>query len=257
MDTTILPSESGSMPRTRTPPPSLARWVDAFWFGESDGSTFDVLPDGCMDFVFIEGRRPVLVGTMTCAEAVRLSAGTRSFGVRFRPGAAALFADVSPAELVDARAPLDAVVSPAFVRRVRDASSDAERVRQTLALVLDGAARVRRAEPRVERACALLDASHGGRRIVEVAREVGIGTRQLERLFVERLGIGPKRYARIARMQHAERLRRAGTLRGAEIAARAGYADEAHLCRELRALCGAAPAELDVAFVQPPAALPR
>ena len=63
-------------------------------------------------------------------------------------------------------------------------------------------------------------------------------------------------------MQHAQRLFEDGSLRAAQVAALAGYADEAHLSRELRALCRPAPKDargpsIDVAFVQPPRAALR
>lgn len=234
------------MLRTILPPRCVARWVDAFWFGESDGAPLSVRPDGCMDFVFVDGRAPVLVGTMTRTEQVCFAAGTHSFGVRFRPGAAALFVNAAPVELVDAHVPLDAVVAASFVRRTAAAESDAERMRATLAHLLDGRARVRRAEPRVERASERLHETHGALAIDRLAHDLGIGTRQLERMFRERIGIAPKRFARIVRMQHARQLLEDGSLRAAQVAALAGYADEAHLSRELRAL-----SRPDVAFVQP------
>ncbi|MGH3680741.1 MAG: AraC family transcriptional regulator, partial [Natronosporangium sp.] len=50
-------------------------------------------------------------------------------------------------------------------------------------------------------------------------------------------GYGPKLLARILRFRHATGLAAAG-LRFAEVAAVAGYADQAHLAREVRELSG-------------------
>ncbi|WP_280391687.1 helix-turn-helix domain-containing protein [Nocardia wallacei] len=50
-------------------------------------------------------------------------------------------------------------------------------------------------------------------------------------------GFGPKMLARVLRLQRALRLARAG-VPFAETAFRAGYADQAHLAREVRELAG-------------------
>src|SRR5215217_7038796 len=82
----------------RPPPASLAQWVDAFWELQGAERAFRVLPDGCMDFLFdLRTGEASVAGPMTRAEVVAPHAGARLFGVRFRPGVAALFLD-APAE---------------------------------------------------------------------------------------------------------------------------------------------------------------
>ena len=88
----------------------------------------------------------------------------------------------------------------------------------------------------------------------DAARTLGLGERQLERLFAAEVGIGPKTFARVARLERALTLM-GGTARGqAALATAAGYADESHLIREFRALALATPAEIarerHVGFVQ-------
>jgi AraC-like DNA-binding protein len=70
-----------------------------------------------------------------------------------------------------------------------------------------------------------------------------VGERQLERVFREQVGVTPKGYARLARFQASLALARGGA-RWAEVAARAGFADQSHLVREYRALSGASPSLL-------------
>jgi AraC-like DNA-binding protein len=83
-------------------------------------------------------------------------------------------------------------------------------------------------------------ASGGRTSVDELARAVGLSARQLERRFRARVGLGPKLLARITRFQHAFRLARR-TPNLAEVAARAGYFDQAHLVRDFRQFAGAAP----------------
>ena len=70
-----------------------------------------------------------------------------------------------------------------------------------------------------------------------VAAETGLGERQLRRRCEAAFGYGPKTLARVLRLQRALALARAGTPFAA-VAADAGYADQPHLSREVRALTG-------------------
>jgi transcriptional regulator GlxA family with amidase domain len=69
--------------------------------------------------------------------------------------------------------------------------------------------------------------------------------RRLERKFLAHVGIGPKRLARMFRLQLATRLWDAGKVKGwADLASAAGYSDQAHMVREYRELAGTSPARL-------------
>jgi AraC-like DNA-binding protein len=229
--------------------------VDAFWSFEFDDAPHRVLPDGCMDIIFnLSAGRATVVGTMSRAEVIVAPAGERSFGVRFRPGRAALFVEGTAAELSDSRAPLGALVgggAKLLEERVFSARTDEERALAVAEFVSDPRSRVRGKDARVDRATSLLEREVAPS-ISEVAREIGVSERQLERLFAERVGVRPKLFARVLRMQRAARLLSRRRVSGADLSALAGYADEAHLAREFRELCGAAPSRLarDVGFVQ-------
>jgi AraC-like DNA-binding protein len=103
-------------------------------------------------------------------------------------------------------------------------------------------------DPGVSEAWRRLHRSGGRCRVGDLAGELGIGRRQLERGFREQLGISPGTIGRIARFQRAVDL----IGRGASLAAAAtgsGFADQSHLSRETRAMAGVTPGELR-AFVQ-------
>ncbi|KJY44362.1 hypothetical protein VR46_20910, partial [Streptomyces sp. NRRL S-444] len=79
-----------------------------------------------------------------------------------------------------------------------------------------------------------------GESVAAVAAAVGLGARQLHRRSLDAFGYGPRTLGRVLRLQRALELARRG-LPQAEVAYRAGYADQAHLAREVRALAGTTP----------------
>ncbi|MFF2748086.1 DUF6597 domain-containing transcriptional factor [Kitasatospora sp. NPDC058048] len=81
------------------------------------------------------------------------------------------------------------------------------------------------------------------RRVDELAAELGLTVRRLQRLFAEYVGASPKWVLRRARLHEAAE--RAGTDGGLDLAALAaelGYADQAHLTRDFTAAVGVSPA---------------
>lgn len=85
--------------------------------------------------------------------------------------------------------------------------------------------------------------STGGRvRVDRLADEIGWTRQHLNRRFREQIGLSPKTAGRVARLNRAAELM-TGPRSLAEIAAVAGYADQAHLNRDFRALTGCTPTE--------------
>ena len=82
-----------------------------------------------------------------------------------------------------------------------------------------------------------------GRTVAETADSAGLGARGLHRRSLAAFGYGPKTLARVLRLQRALALARGGVPL-AETAARAGYADQAHLARDVRELAGVPPTRL-------------
>ncbi len=222
--------------------------VDAFWSVESTGAPYRVLPDGCMDVIFdLSSGRATVVGAMTEAIVVRSPPGRHIFGVRFRPGRASLFLDMVAADVRDARVPVDLVLgrsASALVDQVLGARTDLQRANAVAAFVSEPRSRIRANDARVDRATRMIETLRGCVSIASVAKAIGLGERQLERVFHERVGIRPKFFARVLRMQEARRMLERTPLSRAALATEAGYTDEAHLLRDFRALCGAAPSKL-------------
>ena len=78
--------------------------------------------------------------------------------------------------------------------------------------------------------------------VAEVAAEVGFSRRHLGDLVRAETGLSPKLYQRLARFERSHALVAARTPL-ADVAARCGYADQAHLSREWSDLAGVGPRE--------------
>ncbi|MGQ0773690.1 MAG: helix-turn-helix domain-containing protein [Pseudonocardiales bacterium] len=87
-----------------------------------------------------------------------------------------------------------------------------------------------------------LAASHGRVGVATLAQEVGWSRRHFGERFRREFGLTPKVAGRVMRFEVANQLLRVPKRPGlAEVAARSGYADQAHLTREWRELAGCTP----------------
>ncbi|MET7984937.1 helix-turn-helix transcriptional regulator [Streptomyces sp. NPDC005281] len=198
-----------------------------------------VLPDGCMDLLWTEGRL-LVAGPDTRAHVPAGVSGGWA-GVRFRPGTAPGYLGVPANELRDRRVELTDLWPAAEVRRIAariDAAADPVDALEEVALLR--AAEAPAPDPLLRDVVSALDA---GRPVAETADRLGLGARQLHRRSLAAFGYGPKTLARILRLQRALALARDG-VPFAETALRAGFADQAHLAREVRELTGATLGEL-------------
>lgn len=78
----------------------------------------------------------------------------------------------------------------------------------------------------------------------EVAAALGVLPRTLRRRFTAQVGLSPKRFARVQRLQRVVRdLDGQAQVHWAAVAARHGFADQPHLAEEFRQLVGVTPTE--------------
>ncbi|MHC3469736.1 helix-turn-helix domain-containing protein [Streptomyces sp. 7R007] len=192
-----------------------------------------VLPDGCMDLLWHDGRL-LVAGPDTRAYLSENASGTWA-GVRFYPGTAPALLGLPARDLLDRRVALDDLWPAARARRltarVNAARDPATGLDEAAVWLAAGAGP---ADPLLRRLVAALAA---GRSVGAVADELGLGARQLHRRSLAAFGYGPKTLARVLRLQRALGLARDG-VPFAQTAALAGFADQAHLAREVKELAG-------------------
>jgi len=83
--------------------------------------------------------------------------------------------------------------------------------------------------------------ANGSTRISSVAQRVGRSERQLRRRFRAVTGLSPKEYARVRRLRVMGQARLVHRHAWSELAAHFGYADQAHLVREIASMTGLTP----------------
>jgi AraC-like DNA-binding protein len=220
-------------------PPRWRGLAECLWTSTAPAApeVVDVLPDGCMDLVW-SGAELFVAGPDTAPHPFRRAAGLASTGLRFHPGVLPALLGTHADVLRDARVPLDALHP-----RLAEPAVAALRTGASPAAVLTGlAGRLPGPDPQPGlRAAARRLAA--GASAAETAEALGWTTRTLHRHCLAGFGYGPATLRRVLRFRRAFALLEAGVAPAAA-AARAGYADQPHLSREVRALAGVAPGQL-------------
>ena len=94
----------------------------------------------------------------------------------------------------------------------------------------------------VARIVRVIEARHGCVAVRDVSASYGLSARQVERAFLEHVGIPPKVYGRLTRLRLALGMSAAAeTQDWADTAVSAGYFDQSHMVRDFRAFNGVTP----------------
>lgn len=199
----------------------------------------DVLPDGCMDLVWSGGRLLVAGPDTRAHPSGPLPAGAAALGIRLPPGTAPVLLGVPADAVRDERPELADVWGARAARPWVDdvaAGGAAALEHRVAALLAERGGRPREAAVVAGLAARATPAA-------DIADRLGVTPRTLHRRSLAGFGYGPRTLGRVLRLQRVLPLLDAG-LPLAEVAQRAGYADQPHLSREVRALTGRSPAAL-------------
>jgi AraC-like DNA-binding protein len=235
------------------PPPQLADGLVCLWSSKAVGRKpvhqQHVLPDGCVDIVWVGDREPTVAGPATRHVFVQLPTGVDIVGLRFQPGSVQSLLGVPAEELLNTTVPLAdiwGVSAQDFGDPVREGGSPADKRDRLVRASLRRFAETRSRDP-VVAACVAWLGGNRGRRVEHLAQLSNLSPRQLQRRFRAAVGYGPKTFQRIVRLQRLLDLSARDTGRVEPLAAlalAAGYADQAHMSREVRELTGKSPSSL-------------
>ncbi len=183
-------------------------------------------------------RRFIVIGT---------EQNSSMMGIRFRPGGAFPFVGFPMCELNDRVVPMENV----WGARINDiheqllhcdtAEGKFDILEQTLLKMVSG---ISGADRLSEQAIAELKNAGPDFALSSLPDKLGVGERQLRRLFEARIGLGPKALARVFRIQTVlQRLTSNPKASWVDIALRAGYYDQAHFVHDFRELTGLTPSQ--------------
>ncbi|MGH8876980.1 MAG: DUF6597 domain-containing transcriptional factor [Stackebrandtia sp.] len=216
----------------------LRRWSHCAWVRQVPDSASRVpatriVPDGCVDLVWAAGRLQA-VGPDSEPRRVTVSAGDCFVGVRLRPGAARLLLGDTPASEVLNRQVDLAELWGSEVAVLADGIAGQEPWRAAARLTEALGARLHRYQPEamVVAVAERLDQPRPPD-MKTLAWDLGYSERQLRRRIVTATGYGPKTLEQILRFRRTLAAADGATV-WARVAAEQGYADQAHLTRQVR-----------------------
>ncbi len=247
------------------PPPSLAHLVACLWemrIPTIAEKRVRILPNACVDIVVYASNTSHGEGTAGIVAPQHLSfvVGStlrifivRSVGWRHIVGASLLPAGVQPLLGVPARligesiAFLDDIIgSTAVEMEERIVSTTGDRALSRMGDALVRLRVSREIHPVIAGAVHSVRTVGGQKRMDALANETNLSTRQLERAFLEHVGLSPKTYSRLVRFDRAVRgIGARGTLHWSQFALTHGYSDQAHLINEFKEFAGVTPAQLE------------
>ncbi|SDW58152.1 helix-turn-helix domain-containing protein [Lysobacter enzymogenes] len=237
--------------RRFAPRRELRGHVEAIWrsrVADNLDAPLVIVPDARIDLIWT-GAQLFVAGPDTGPALARLPPGARVTGFQFHPAAAGALLRAPMHALRDARVDFaEFVGAPGHDLAARAAEAGGDEA--ALSILQDGLARLLADAPapdsRLRAVYARLGrAGDDGADLARLARAAGLSERSLRRRSLDAFGYGPRTLARIlrfGRVMDALRARRGEPL--AELAAALGYADQAHMSREVAAFSGFAPGEV-------------
>jgi AraC-like DNA-binding protein len=240
----------------RRPAVRLARYVSQYWLSLNNTSpVYAALPDGCVDLVLevtANGYRSWIYGSTTRPTAIPCRPDTHYLGIRFHPGQSRHFISAAAQEITDGREDLRTLMQFPSERVAARIATEAlfDELDETLIETLSRASPV---ESYIDSVVQHVDARRGDTRIDDVAVRFGKSRRQMERVFLQTVGVPLKLFCMISRLRYAAELITHPASRSLTgIAHDAGYSDQAHMTRDFTRLAGVSPGRLraDDAFFQ-------
>lgn len=240
----------------RRPAAALARYISQYWLSLNNTSpVYAALPDGCVDLVLEvteSNQRSWIYGSTTRPTAIACRAGTHYLGIRFHPGRSRHFISLAAQEITDGREDLRALM-PFPSERVASRIATEALFDELDEILVAALCRTPPIESYIDGVVQHIEARHGNTRIDEIAARFGRSRRQLERVFLQTVGVPLKFFCMISRLRHAaDLIVHPASSSLSAVAHDAGYSDQAHMTRDFTRLAGVSPGQLraDDAFFQ-------
>lgn len=247
------------------PPSALLKpYVECYWSGTFNldaarTASFQMVPNACLELIIHlddlrchfpgpeeYGPTPdlMLIGLITQVQEVRFPSTVPVFTIRFKPEALSRLFGIYSAEVLERFEDLTLMLGKDildFCHQIREEKQITGMISRAEAFLLR---RLEKQEPEadfVSRAAELMRYS-GEVNIREISERVNVSQRHLERKFRKALGLSPKQYLRLTRLNRVMRvLEQNRSLDLTSVAYYCGYFDQAHFIKDFKRITGQNP----------------
>lgn len=247
------------------PHPLLTAYIKCYWSLEEDGPVLEgvkerVFPDGCMELIFHYGDlfrkhtadnsfeiqpRSFIHGQLKTFIQLEATGKTGVLGIRFTPFGLAAFSRHQLQEISGAQVTVKdfwGKKANGLEDRVLNAGTNEQRITLVESFLLDQLKQNTAVDRIAAQAVSAIIAAEGRITIKQLASNLNIGHRQLERRFMANVGLTPKLLSRITRFQYIQNLiERKQFPKLTSLAYDGGFYDQAHFIRDFRAFTGLSP----------------
>jgi AraC-like DNA-binding protein len=251
--------------QTFPPHPDLQALVKCYWTLEVPAQANPpkqcIIPDGCIEMAFLLGEdvkryttneafilqpHAMVLGQITEPFYIEPTGYVNTFAVRFYPYGFANFVTTSINSLVNKETPLELLfgeeAAKKLAKEITQAKDTAARIAIIESFLVDKLNNETTIDIIVKSTIDNLIAAKGSLSIQTILRDNLSKRRQLERKFLQQIGMSPKQLGKVIRLQAAlELMLQENTESLTSIAYEAAYYDQAHFIRDFKELTGTTP----------------
>jgi len=239
------------------PHPYWQAYVDSYWYAKGDEVGISrIYPDGYLDIIFDLKRSSLasidrirISGMMTSFRDVELDCEMEVLGIRFKPSSLSLLQAIPVGQLKNVSIYLNEITNfpiAEWSERLFNAPAVVEKIHWIEHYLLPRLiGPFEEEDGLISAVCQQIRQQYVQVDISSLAKQYFISLRQLERRFKGKIGISMKEYQRVQRFSNAlGEIRQLPEKSLLHIAFDNGYADHAHLTREVFRMTGSNPSAL-------------
>lgn len=212
-----------------------------------------VVPDGCVDIIFDAnglnaGFKGEIVGAMDKVLILSQDGNVRNFGVRFFPGCAHMFIKIPLIEIKNSSTSLTSIWNKE-AEIIESLISDSKSTLERINIIEDYLKKILYDNSLVNfhllNVLTRIYESKGNIRLKNIAAREIISQRQIHRNFVNWIGLNPKSFIKVIRLQNIyNKALRYNYINILDIALSNGYYDQAHFIKDFKKFYGDTPSKI-------------
>lgn len=251
--------------QTFPPHPDLEAFISCYWTlevpAEAAGQRQRIVPDGCIEMAFLLGDdikrftaedafvlqpRAMVVGQITQPYVIAPTGHVNSFAVRFYPYGFANFVKVRLLSLADRETPISTLFGVETAETLEQNIIQAPGVQERIAIIEDFFRSMLSEKSMIDNIVQstvdTLLATKGSSSIQTILQQDPSKRRQLERKFVQQIGLSPKKLGKVIRLQSAlNMLLNEDAESLTHLAYENNYYDQAHFIKDFKEFTGTNP----------------